>query len=67
MQIEDGFEFEDLLTGMKIKFTEGEFLNTFHVEFTGERKVSNRDFFFTHEGEFDGTGSSFDGKSDELY
>ncbi len=24
MQIEDGFEFEDLLTGMKIKFTEEE-------------------------------------------
>ena len=57
MQIEDNFEFEDKLSGMKIQFKKGEFLNTLHVEFIGDHTVDNRDFFFTHEGTFDGTGS----------
>lgn len=58
MQIEDGFELEDRLSGMKIRIERGEHLNRLHIEFAGEREVSNRDFFFTHEGKFDGTGSS---------
>ncbi len=62
MQIKDGFEFEDKLTGMKIKFKKGEHLNTLHIDFIGDCEVSNRDFFFTPEGEFDGTGSSIGGK-----
>lgn len=39
IQIEDGFELEDRLSGMKIQFKKGEHLNTLHVEFTGERKA----------------------------
>ena len=58
MHIEDNFEFEDKLSGMKLQFKKGDHLNSLHIEFTGEREVDNRDFFFTHEGEFDGVGSS---------
>ena len=60
MQIEDNFEFEDKLSGIKIQFRKGEHLNTLHVEFIGDRTVDNRDFFFTHKGTFDGTGSTRD-------
>ena len=57
MQIEDNFEFEDELSGMKIQFKKGEFFNILHIDFIGDRTVDNRDFFFTQEGAFDGVGS----------
>ena len=55
--IEDGWEFEDLVTGIKFKATVGKVLNKIHLE--GDfGTVKNRDFYFTKEGKFDGTGSA---------
>jgi len=55
--IEDGWEFEDLVTGIKFKATVGKGLNKIHLD--GDfGTVNNRDFYFTKEGKFDGTSSA---------
>lgn len=62
--IGDGWEFEDLVTGIKFKATVGVGLNTIHLE--GDfGAVNNRDFYFTKDGKFDGTGSAVCDSSDE--
>ena len=60
MQIEDGFEFVDSVTGLHFRVVEGKTLNRLHVvlEQPDVPKIKNRDFFFTRDGKFDGTGSS---------
>lgn len=60
MKIEDNFEFEDLVTGLRFKVIRGLKLDRLHVELgkPGAPNIKHRDFFFTREGEFDGTGSA---------
>ncbi len=60
MKIEDGFEIDDKTSGLKLKVIKGIALDRLHIEHTGKPMVDNRDFFFTREGEFDGTGSAMD-------
>lgn len=60
MKIKDGFEFDDPVTGLRFKVVNGRKLDRLHVELgkPGAPKIKNRDFFFTREGDFDGTGSA---------
>ena len=52
------WKFTDLVTGIHITVTEGERLNKIHIDMPDKvPMVKNRDFFFTKEGKFDGTGS----------
>ncbi len=60
MKMEDGFEIDDKVSGLKLKVIKGITLDRLHVEVVGEPIRRNRDFFFTREGEFDGTGSAMD-------
>lgn len=61
MNIKDDFEINDHVTGLKIKVIPGKFgLDRLHIEIVGKPAVHNRDFFFTRDGEFDGTGSSLE-------
>lgn len=55
MQIEDGWTHSDLVTGLTLTAVKGERLNRLHIE--GVAGCPPRDFFFTADGEFDGTGS----------
>jgi len=57
MFIEDGWEFEDHVSGLKLKVTNGGSQDVLHIERIGEPIVDNRDFFFTKDGKLDGTGS----------
>jgi hypothetical protein len=60
------WEFEDLVTGIKIQIIEGKHLNRIHIDMPdGVPRCKNRDFYFTKEGRFDGTGSSVCSKEDE--
>ena len=53
------WEFKDLVTGIKIKIEEGKTLNIIHIDMPDSvPKTKNRDFYFTKDGGFDGTGSS---------
>ncbi len=63
MKIKDGFEFDDPVTGLRFKVIRGPKLDRLHVELgeAGAPKIKNRDFFFTRDGEFDGTGSAVEG------
>lgn len=54
MQIQDGWEFEDAVSGLKLKVHAG----VLQIERISEPIANNRDFFFTEEGEFTGTGTS---------
>jgi len=60
MKIKDGFRFDDPVTGLRFKVIKGKKLDRLHVELGTPRvpRLKNRDFFFTREGELDGTGSS---------
>jgi N-acetylneuraminate synthase len=60
VQIKDGFEFQDPVTGLCLKVVRGVKLDRLHVEIgeAGAPKIKNRDFFFTRDGKFDGTGSA---------
>lgn len=62
MQIKDDFEFDDLVTCLKLKVIVGKHLDRLHIENIQGGKCNNRDFWFTKEGEFDGTGSSIEEK-----
>jgi len=57
MLIKDDFKIKDTVSGWEIKVVIGKHLNWIHMEKIGEPVVNNRDFYFTPEGEFDGTGS----------
>ena len=46
------------VSGLKLTLVEGTHLNRIHIEITGTPIVNNRDFYFTKEGELDGTGSA---------
>ena len=60
MKIKDDFKFKDGVTGITITVIKGKKLDRLHLDIEkpeGEF-VSNRDFFFTKTGKFDGTGSA---------
>ena len=57
MKIENGWQFEDAVSGLRLTVTEGKSQNRLHIERIGEPICGNRDFWFTKDGEFDGTGS----------
>ena len=57
MRIENTFKIEDTVSGLKIEVSQGSTLDRLHVEILPKRLCSNRDFWFTKRGEFDGTGS----------
>ena len=57
MLINDTFEFEDKVSGLKLKVIPGIHGGRLRIEHIGEPMSDNRDFFFTKDGEFDGTGS----------
>lgn len=57
MQIHDEWDFSDDASGLHIKVIKGDKLNRLHIEHTGKPMTSNRDFWFTEDGIFDGTGS----------
>ena len=57
MQIRDDWEMEDGISGLKPKVIPGKNLDRLHIEPIEGRVPMNRDFWFTKDGEFDGTGS----------
>ena len=57
MIIDDKWEIEDKVSGLRIKIVKGKTQNRLQVERFAEPIVNNRDFWFTSEGMFDGTGS----------
>ena len=65
MKIEDGFVIDDEVSGLKVQVIKGVKLDRLHIEHIGKPMVRNRDFFFTPEGEFDGTGSAMDESCDD--
>ncbi len=56
MKIDNDWKTKDAISGLTIEVREGKFLNKLHIE--NIDGTMNRDFFFTPEGKFDGTGSS---------
>lgn len=71
MRIDDNWEIIDDAIGLRIKVIKGEGLDRLHIEHLlitqgHHSHVSNRDFFFTKEGEFDGTGSSICEETDQI-
>ena len=59
MIINDKFSINDEISGLRIRIVSGEALDHLHIEI-GEGKIKNRDFWFTKDGKFDGTGSGLD-------
>jgi hypothetical protein len=61
MEIKTPFQFVDNASGLKIEILEDKHLNRIHIEHLdveiGADVVANRDFYFTKDGSFDGTGS----------
>ena len=55
MKIANGWTHVDAVTGLTLTVTDGEHLD--HLRIEGVRGQQLRDFFFTKEGVFDGTGS----------
>jgi len=56
MKIDDNWKIEDTISGLLIEVRPGTKLNKLHIESLD--KKMNRDFWFTKDGEFDGTGSA---------
>ncbi len=56
MQIEDSWKIKDGVSGLSIKVQPGKKLDRLHIESLDGKM--NRDFWFTKDGEFDGTGSN---------
>lgn len=57
MLISDDFELTDAVSGLRLKVIKGEKQDRLHIEHIGAPICNNRDFFFTKDGELDGTGS----------
>jgi hypothetical protein len=60
MLLPDDWSIEDTVSGLRLSVHGGTKLNRLHIERLDSPPVcDNRDFFFTKDGEFDGTGSSY--------
>ena len=57
MQIDDTWEIEDRVSGLRLKVVAGEWQNALRIEQIGEPICGDREFFFNKDGSFDGTGS----------
>lgn len=60
MKIKDDWKIKDEISGLKIEIIPDKVLDRLHIENLHASDgviISNRDFFFTKEGKFDGTGS----------
>ncbi len=55
MIIKDGWKIKDGVSGLSIEVQAGKELDKLHIESLDGKM--NRDFWFTKDGEFDGTGS----------
>ena len=56
MKIDNRWKIKDKVSGLAIEIKEGKNFDKLHIEsLDGDM---NRDFWFTKEGKFDGTGSS---------
>lgn len=56
MQIENDWELDDRVTGLKLKVVEGAGLDHLRIE----SETFKRDYWFAKDGEFDGTSSPKD-------
>lgn len=59
MEIKDGWKIRDVVSGLTIEVVAGDKFNRLHIESLGPAPdgTMNRDFYFTKDGKFDGTGS----------
>lgn len=57
MLIEDNLDITDEVSGLRIRVVVGEKLNRLVIEHVAVPKINNREFWFTQNGELDGTGS----------
>lgn len=64
MKINNDFEINDPVSGLKIKVVKGKKLDWLHIERVAEPMVNDRDLYFTKSGHFDGTGSSLGATAD---
>ena len=55
MNINNGWKIKDEISGLSIEAIDGKYLNHLHIESLDGKM--NRDFWFTKDGKFDGTGS----------
>lgn len=60
MKIKNTWKLTDLVTGLTFRAIKGKKLDRLHIKINPKMNplASNRDFFFTKTGEFDGTGSA---------
>jgi len=61
MKIENGWQFEDHVSGLRLTIIEGKKQDRLRIEHIHEPICDNRDFFFDKDGVFDGTGSGLSG------
>ncbi len=67
MKINDGFKIDDAPSGLRLSVVPGKKLDRLHIEITEAAPVvGNRDFFFTRDGGFDGTGSGIGCPSEDI-
>ncbi len=57
MKINDDWEFDDAVTGLKLTVVTGKKLDRLKIE-NIQGDVNNRDFWFDKNGKFNGTGSA---------
>lgn len=62
MNIKNNWKIDDAATGLSIKVVPGESLDKLQIRGTGNGLV--RDFWFTKDGTFDGTGAFYDDGSE---
>ena len=56
MIIKDNWKIKDEISGLAIEIQPGEYLDKIHIESLDGKM--NRDFWFTKDGTFDGTGAA---------
>lgn len=66
MYIPDDWSIEDAVSGLRLQVIPGKYLNRLHIERFTEPLADNRDFFFTKDGAFDGTGCALDCNIDDV-
>lgn len=57
MKIRDGWKIKDEVSGLKVEVRAGKSLDRLRIESLDGKM--NRNFWFTKDGKFDGTGTSF--------
>ena len=57
MIIKNDFTINDAVSGLKISVVKGKTLDRLQIKHIGKPITTNRDFWFTKKGKFNGTGS----------